>query len=545
MDLTSTLDRLRSKEDSRPYYHYQNLFHDPRGLSAGESINPSPLARETGDPLIAVHFQVDGAGRLSIPPINEELQQFSDASKLVENTKLLRQLRSAKGELLGPGKLVAVAEPRQNNEPQVQQAVPMQSQMQAPTQQAQFSNQAFAQNAAPNAVFMELESKSGKRPKPTKKGGLQAAEQPIEVLTHGFIWKAATIDEETELVAIRRVETPVGNLRQGFLIGAKEVRAWLAQRSAVSSNLSLLQDSSRSQPSEVSNESVQRVPVPALDSWFLVMDIGTAQAAADAKAASLQAAFLWRFGPTTAISALLLGMLIMTVARAERLARERSQFAAAAAHELRTPLAGLQLYGDMLADGLGDQSAKEKYARHISDEAQRLGRVVSNVLGLSQMERSGISLHCKEASLSDATRQIVERIRPPLETAGMTLELAIERDVDAVFDEDALSRILQNLLDNAEKYSREQDERQVRVAVEKGSGLALVRVADSGPGLSRPMRQQVFKPFRRHVDEDGPAGLGLGLALARALARQQDGDLRLEDSLLGGICFVLELPAAT
>src|SRR5205085_3066058 len=71
---------------------------------------------------------------------------------------------------------------------------------------------------------------------------------------------------------------------------------------------------------------------------------------------------------------------VMLVVRAERLARERSQFAAAAAHELRTPLAGLQLYGDMLAGGLGDRAKQTDYAKRMSEEASRLGRVVSNVL---------------------------------------------------------------------------------------------------------------------------------------------------------------------
>ena len=543
MDLTSRLDRIRSKEDVRPYYHYQNLFHDPRGLSAGESVNPSPLAKETGDSLIEAHFQIDDTGLLSIPSINEELEQFSDQEHLADNKVILRRLRLATKELQGDQELVATTagamEPAAGALRPAGAAGEMsrQVQRQAPVQQQNFSNLAFAQNNAPNAVFLELEGR-----KKSKAGNVEeksaAADEPVEVLTHGFIWKAATIGGRSELVAIRRVETPSGTLRQGFVIGTEQIAAWLAERSNASMNISLRQ-------APGSEPGLQSISVPALDSWHLSVDVGPVQALANSKAAGLHSEFLWRFAPTAIITALLLGLLIVTVSRAERLALERSQFAAAAAHELRTPLAGLQLYGDMLADGLGDETAKEKYARYISDEAQRLGRVVSNVLGISQMERKGISLQCKEANLSNATSLIVERMRPTLEQAGMTVELAITEDVFARFDEDSLSRILQNLLDNAEKYSRETQGRCVRITVETLSQHAMVQVADGGPGLSRSMRQQVFTPYRRNADADAPAGLGLGLALARSLAQQQGGELRVQDSPLGGVAFALQLPLPT
>jgi len=538
MSLASRLDRIRSSEDARPYYHYQNLFHDPTGLSAGQSIGPSPLARSTGDVLIEAHFQVDDTGRLTTPTINEELKQFSQQGKLADNETMLRKLRAAKNDLMSTPVLLASAatSSRTRNDavmPSNDEEPEMQQQIQAPPLQQNFSNQAFAQNAAPNSVFRELEGKKSATASETTETA--ADEQVIEVLTHGFVWKAAKIHERTELVALRQVETPAGTLRQGFVIGEEELRSWLGERSPGLSVVSLSRVAA-------TGERVHSIPVPALEDWYLSTDSHSAQIAANGQAAGVHAAFLWRFAPTAALSVLLLALLVVTVSRAERLARERSQFAAAAAHELRTPLAGLQLYGDMLAEGLGDRSAKEKYARHISDEAQRLGRVVSNVLGFSQMERNGITLHCKDASLSDAARSVVERMRPALEQAGLSIELRIQEDVRALYDDDALSRILQNLLDNAEKYSRGHEDRCVRVEVEKNSDVAVVRVSDSGPGLNRQMGQQMFKPFRRNVDEDGPAGLGLGLALARSLAQQQGGELRAQEGPLGGASFVLELP---
>src|SRR5262249_60887390 len=127
-----------------------------------------------------------------------------------------------------------------------------------------------------------------------------------------------------------------------------------------------------------------------------------------------------------AIAALL---VVLLVARAERLARERSQFAAAAAHELRAPLAGLQLYGDMLADGLGDPAKLRDYARRMSEEASRLGRVVSNVLGFSQLERGNLSVEAKVGPLGKALCELAERAQPALDRAGAVLDLDVEPQI--------------------------------------------------------------------------------------------------------------------
>src|SRR5439155_23052077 len=130
----------------------------------------------------------------------------------------------------------------------------------------------------------------------------------------------------------------------------------------------------------------------------------------------------------------------------EQLARERSQFAAAAAHELRTPLAGLQLYGDMLAEGLGDPDKLRDYAKRMSQEASRLGRVVSNVLGFSQLERGNLSVDARVGPLGEALRELADRAQPALDRAGAALALDVAPELRARFDRDALTRVVGNLL---------------------------------------------------------------------------------------------------
>jgi two-component system sensor histidine kinase SenX3 len=223
-------------------------------------------------------------------------------------------------------------------------------------------------------------------------------------------------------------------------------------------------------------------------------------------------------------------------------ARERSQFAAAAAHELRTPLAGLQLYGDMLSDGLGDPGKLRDYARRMSEEASRLGRVVSNVLGFSQLERGNLSVDPQLGALGEALCTIAEHAQPALDRAGAALELDVDPALRARFDRDALARIVGNLLDNAEKYARTADDRTIRLAArELGDGIEVV-VEDRGPGIADDHR--LFRPFARGVTRDGPAGLGLGLALSQSLARAMAGELAFRRRDGGGASFVLRLPRA-
>jgi len=262
--------------------------------------------------------------------------------------------------------------------------------------------------------------------------------------------------------------------------------------------------------------------------------------AAAAESRAIAKSFIVRFAAVGAVAVLLAAIIVLLVVRAEQLARERSQFAASAAHELRTPLAGLQLYGDMLADGLGDPEKARDYARRMAEEAARLGRVVSNVLGFSQLERGNLSVDAQVGPLGDALRDLADRAQPALDRAGAVLALDAEPDLRARFDRDALARILGNLLDNAEKYTRGIDDRTIELTARDRGDRVEIAIADHGAGVRDP--DVLFRPFARGVTNDGPAGLGLGLALSRSLAQAMGGDLAYRAGT--GATFVLTLPRA-
>lgn len=484
-ELRTQLETLLARESLRPYFQYQNLFHDPQGTG----VTPSPLAAGPDDSLVLGYFQIDGARRVTTPTINDEVPALSEPTHLVEHRAfrdaVVRELAGA----LAPGP-VQVAGNTYQLDPRTYA-------------QNSFSNEVWATHAVP-----------------------PVAAGPVTITVSALEWRTLPFSGGPALVARRDVQTPDGAYAQGFVTDRTTLTSWLAAHAGdMVATLA---------PGNGLHE--------IAPGWQLsVAPNPRAVASAALAAQTIARSFVLRFAAVGVVAALLAAMIVLLVVRAERLARERSQFAAAAAHELRTPLAGLQLYGDMLADGLGDPDKARDYARRMAEEAARLGRVVSNVLGFSQLERGNLSVDAQVGSLGDELRDLADRAQPALDRAGAVLELDAAPDLRARFDRDALARILANLLDNAEKYSRDAADRSIRLAArDRGDTIEIV-VSDHGPGVRDA--QRLFRPFARGVAADGPAGLGLGLALSRSLAQAMGGELRYRAGE-GGATFVLELPRA-
>jgi signal transduction histidine kinase len=536
-ELRTELGAVISREVERPYFHYQNLFHDPRA-SAGPSVTPSPLAGRPEDPLVLGYFQLDARGRATTPALNDELPELSDQARLAEHRRFRDEVaRSLAGPLVSPstGPLVASSGPTPARPAPVRPPTP--PRMQAQAQKAQvvtIDPDTYAQNSLSNTVYLQQRAapEPPQRPAPPRVVAPVAPvvgaprSSPITITVAPLEWRTLGFAGQPALVAVRHVDTPDGRLAQGFVVDRAALTSWLASHAGDAvAELRTGDDGS----TEVA------------PGWHLEVAANPrALGVAATEAAAVARGFVARFvavGVSAVIAALL---VVMLVARAERLARERSQFAAAAAHELRTPLAGLQLYGDMLADGLGDPSKLRDYARRMSEEAARLGRVVSNVLGFSQLERGNLSVAARAGALDEALREIAERAQPALDRVGATLALEVTPGLTAQFDRDALARIVGNLLDNAEKYARTSGDRTITLAARAaGSGVEVV-VSDHGPGIAPHARARLFQPFARGVD--APAGLGLGLALSRSLARAMNGELAYRGAPDGAV-FVLTLAA--
>ncbi len=548
-ELAARLEDVRRREDGRPYYHYQSLFHDPRGAAAGASVAPSPLADGPDDPLIAAHFQLDAAGRVSLPTLNEDVPELNIVA-VSDNVRLRDALAAAAPALRadgGDGVAVALADPSPGPGP-IQKAG--KANPRGNPRVEVLDEQAYLQNAYSQQVYQQTKSGQAVDPAQLRQQRdvqqqvaappprLDAARDPaldgVAVTVAPLDWRAAEIAGAPALVAVRRVDTPDGTLTQGLVVTVDTARELVTERDPAATVV----------PGAPAPGAAAAPLDLGAEDWHVVVDDAAARAAAEARADGVARAFLVRFVPTATLALACGALVVLLVARAERAARQRARFAAAAAHELRTPLAGLQLYGDMLADGLGNPERARDYARRMSEEASRLGRVVTNVLDFSRLERGGLAVTVAERDLGEVVTAAVERARPQLERAGCALQVELpDAPVRVRADDDAVARIVGNLLDNAEKYGRGAADRTIVVRAARDGDAATIAVGDAGPGLSPAAARQLFRPFARGVAADGPAGLGLGLALSRTLAQAMGGDLCHQPTPGGGATFVVRLPA--
>ena len=203
-------------------------------------------------------------------------------------------------------------------------------------------------------------------------------------------------------------------------------------------------------------------------------------------------------------------------------ARRRSDFVAAVSHELKTPLTSIRMYGEMLRDGL--VSSKEKRAEYyttITDESERLSRLIDNVLEFSRLEQHRRDLSLVVGSLPEAIREASEKLRTHIEREGFRLELDLDEGLPAVkFDRDGVTQLVFNLVDNALKYARHAETRKIVIGLHLENERVELRVRDFGPGVPDDQLRRVFEPFYRIGEEltRTTKGTGIGLALVKELA---------------------------
>jgi signal transduction histidine kinase len=242
-----------------------------------------------------------------------------------------------------------------------------------------------------------------------------------------------------------------------------------------------------------------------------------------------------------------IGDLSRTFATMQTRLREQEQarraFVATASHELRTPVASLQVMLDLLladldADPVAIDDAREQ-ARKADDQAARLSQLAGELLDLSRLD-AGLSLRSEPVELSEVLRSVVAEMDARIEGEGRSLVVADGGDGLALGDPGNVARIVRILLDNALRHTPPPGD--VRVEYVAPGDLVGIAVEDDGPGVAAEDRERIFARFTRGA-RAAPGGFGLGLAIGREMARRMGGDLALDDTVAGGR-FVLTLPRA-
>jgi two-component system phosphate regulon sensor histidine kinase PhoR len=234
------------------------------------------------------------------------------------------------------------------------------------------------------------------------------------------------------------------------------------------------------------------------------------------------------------------------VSELRRLERMREDFVANVSHELKTPLSSIKAYTETLLDwALHDDEVNTRFLGRIEEQAERLERLILDLLDLARLDAGMGVLEPAPVAVGPVVRRSVESVRGRATAKGQALALdlgALDDATTVVADEEALRQILDNLLDNAVKYTPEGG--WVRVACLSSEDQVGIEVADSGIGIPRADVPRIFERFYR-VDKARSrelGGTGLGLAIVKHLVQAVGGTIAVSSRVGEGTQFTIQLP---
>ncbi len=216
----------------------------------------------------------------------------------------------------------------------------------------------------------------------------------------------------------------------------------------------------------------------------------------------------------------------------------RRRFIATASHELRTPLSTLQGFLELLEDENLDPKRRHEFVMHASEQAQRLGKLASDLLDLSRLDVGSVKVRRAPTDVGLLLEGLIAEFRVAAEQHGSIITRQVDvRAETALIDGDRVLQLLRALVNNALTHTPPGTD--ITIAAKRHGARVELTVADTGPGIPPAHQREMFEAF---VTSDETRGSGLGLAISRELARRMQGDLAVTSGP-GATVFTLSLPA--
>jgi two-component system phosphate regulon sensor histidine kinase PhoR len=226
-------------------------------------------------------------------------------------------------------------------------------------------------------------------------------------------------------------------------------------------------------------------------------------------------------------------VILFAAEKERRMSAMKSEFVANVSHELKTPLALVRMFGEMLQSGrVASPQKQQEYLDIIVSESERLSALIENVLDFAKVERGRGAYDFAEADVSDAVSKAVAVYKYRAEREGIEIAARIEPNIIARIDDRAIQLAVINLIDNALKYAPEG--KIVDVRAEREGGQVAIRVTDRGHGVPAGDRQRIFERFVRGENTLGKdarpvRGSGIGLSLVKHIAESHGGAISVEE----------------
>ncbi len=238
-------------------------------------------------------------------------------------------------------------------------------------------------------------------------------------------------------------------------------------------------------------------------------------------------------------------LLIRDVSREHRLTQLRADFVSSVSHELKTPLTLIRLYAETLSYGSdAPEEERRTYYQIITRESERLSHLIEKVLDFSRIERGQKEYHMQEGDLAPVVGRAVEVYGQYLRRRGFSVKADLQADVaNVLFDPDAVSEALLNLMDNAAKYSG--DSKAVAVRLRSQDDEVILEVEDRGIGIPASEREKIFQRFYQGRAGAEKGSYGLGLFIVKHIMDAHGGRVVCESGNECGSVFRLIFPVRT
>jgi two-component system phosphate regulon sensor histidine kinase PhoR len=242
---------------------------------------------------------------------------------------------------------------------------------------------------------------------------------------------------------------------------------------------------------------------------------------------------------------LILGVWIVyrNIKKEVELAQIKSDFVSNVSHELRTPLSLISMFSETLEmDRIKTEEKKKEYYSIISQEANRLSKIVNSILNFSKMEAGKRHYNFVDSYLNDVAENVYHSYKFHLEQKGFTFSIVKDESIPIIkIDEEAISEAIVNLVDNAAKYSNSTKEITIRTGMQ--NNFAFVEVEDRGIGIPEKDQKKVFEKFFRVSSGNvhNVKGSGIGLSIVKHIVDAHKGKIELSSEVNKGSKFRLLL----
>lgn len=240
---------------------------------------------------------------------------------------------------------------------------------------------------------------------------------------------------------------------------------------------------------------------------------------------------------------------IYTMLRQKKLSDIKNDFINNMTHEFKTPIATISLAVDALKNEkvINDRQKTNYFSGIIKEENQRMNKQVETILKASQFDKQDVELDMKTLHVHDVIEDVVDNFALQLHDKDGDADLKLDATNDMIEgDEVHFTNLINNLIDNAVKYSKENVPIKVKITTGNNNGRIFIKVEDNGIGMSKETQKRVFEKFyRAHTGNlHNVKGFGLGLSYVKSVTQSHHGNVKLESTLGKGTAFTVDFPVA-